>query len=230
MPPSRSKILIIDDEREILRFLSAGLGDTEFELLESSAGKEGIQFVATFNPDLVLLDIGLPDLNGIDVIRRVREWSQVPIIVLSARGDEESKIKALELGADDYITKPFSVGELKARIRAHLRRTADVEGSPPVVTFGNIEVRLVDRVVRKAGQEVHLTPLEFDLLALLVRNSNKVMSHRLLLSRVWGAAYADQTQYLRVFMGTLRHKLEDAPADPKFFRTEPGVGYRLVTE
>ena len=200
-----TKILVVDDEREIRRFLSAGLGSADVDLIEASTGKEGVQFAASYNPDLVIVDLGLPDIDGIEVITRIREWSSVPIIVLSARGDDSNKVKALESGADDYLTKPFSVPDLRARIGAHLRRSADAAGDEsPTVVFGDIHVDLSLHLVKRAGAEVHLTPLEFDLLALLIRNANKVLSHQLILSSVWGVAYATHTQNLRVVMPILR--------------------------
>ena len=222
------KILIVDDEKEIRRFLTAGLETGEFQVIEAATGKEGVQFAATYNPDIAIIDLGLPDIDGLEVISRIREWSSIPIIVLSARGEDASKVHALEGGADDYLTKPFSVPELRARIGAHLRRSADsVKGEVPTFVFGDVLVDLSQRSVRRDGQEVHLTPLEFDLLALLVRNPNKVLSHQLILTRVWGPAYAGQTQNLRVFMANLRNKLEKTPAEPAFLKTEPGIGYRL---
>lgn len=231
MSISKAKILIIDDEREICRFVQAGLCADETEVFEAQSGKEGITIAATNTLDLVLLDLGLPDIDGTEVLQRIRQWSKLPIIVLSARGDDESKIRALDLGADDYLTKPFSMNELRARIRAHLRRAGTNTGDDqPLVHFGEVEVDLASYVIRRAGQEVHLTPLEFELLALLVRNRGKVVPHRVLLTQVWGPAFAKENHYLRIFMASLRHKLERDPAEPEYFITEPGVGYRLLTE
>jgi two-component system, OmpR family, KDP operon response regulator KdpE len=226
---TKAKILIIDDEREICRFVEAGLSEDSQEVLEARTAKEGISFAATQNPDLILLDLGLPDGDGIEVLQRIREWSKIPVIILSARGDDESKVRALDVGADDYLTKPFSMSELRARIRAHLRRAGESRDAEQVsLTLGEIEVDLAAHVVRRAGEEVHLTPLEFELFVTLLRNRGKVVPHRMLLTTVWGPAYANDHHYLRVFMANLRHKLEQNPAEPRYLLTEPGIGYRLV--
>ena len=225
----RIKVLVIDDEPPIRRFLRASLPETEYEVLEAGGGKEGIQAVATFNPQIVLLDLGLPDIDGIEVTERIREWSRVPIIVLSARGQESDKILALDAGADDYVTKPFGLGELLARIRVALRNANKRGGGAddPDFVSGNLRIAYCTRQVFVRGAEVHLTPTEYTLLILLAQNCGKVLTHRFILEEVWGRAYIKQSHYLRVFMGQLRHKIEEDPARPEFLTTEPGVGYRF---
>jgi len=225
----RAPILIVDDEVGIRRFLKHSLDPDVYELLEAATGAEGLRLTATQSPAVVLLDLGLPDMDGVEVAKQIREWSQVPIIVLSAREQEQDKIAALDAGADDYLTKPFSVGELQARIRASIRRGTKVEAQPTFVA-GDLEVDLVGHLVRKKGAEVHLTPNEFNLLAALIKNLGRVVTHKQLLTEVWGPAFADESHYLRVYMGQLRHKLEDDPAQPKMLMTESGVGYRFRTE
>lgn len=230
MRDSLASILIVDDEPGIVKFLCAGLEDTDFRTIIASSGKEAVSAVATHNPDLVLLDIGLPDMDGFEVISKIRGWSKIPIIVLSARGLEGDKIRALDLGADDYLTKPFSVGELRARVKAHLRRQArTIDNTKSIVSFGDCDIDLSAHIVRRSGKEIHLTPTEFKLLHFLIEHADKVVPHGMILKHVWGSAYERETQYLRVFMGALRHKLEANPADPKYLKNEPGVGYRLVT-
>ena len=229
---NKPKIIVIDDELQMRRFLKACFDPAETELLEADTAEEGMRLVARTNPDVVLLDLGLPDMDGIDVTRRLREWTQIPIIVLSARGREKDKIEALDAGADDYLTKPFGVGELLARIRVTLRHVNQSKGPDPDPTFesGDLKVDLTMRRVFVAGQEVHLTPIEFKLLGMLVKHSGMVLTHKQLLTEVWGPAYADETHYLRVYMGQLRHKLESDPARPRHITTEPGVGYRLLSD
>ena len=224
----KRSILIVDDEVQIRRFLRASLPGADYNLLEAEKGEEAIHLVATNNPDVVLLDLGLPDMDGTEVVRRIREWSRVPVIILSARDEEHDKVGALDAGADDYLTKPFSLGELQARIRVALRNR-EAGGSPEQASFSaaELEVDFAARVVRLSGEEVHLTPLEYRLLQVLCRNAGRVLTHRQILVDVWGAAYASEHQYLRVFMGQLRHKLERDPARPRFLTTEPGVGYRF---
>ena len=214
------------------RFLKASFDPADAELFEAENGSEGMRLVARTNPDVVLLDLGLPDMDGIDVAKQLREWTQVPIIVLSARGRERDKIEALDAGADDYLTKPFGVGELLARIRVTLRHVARTKGTDgdPVFEVGDLRVDLAMRRVIVSDKEVHLTPIEFKLLSMLVRHAGMVLTHRQLLTEVWGPAYSDETHYLRVYMGQLRHKLEVDPARPKHITTEPGVGYRLLAE
>jgi two-component system KDP operon response regulator KdpE len=228
-PPAKAKLLIIDDELPIRRFLRASLADSGFELLEAATGAEGIKMVATENPDVVLLDLGLPDIDGIDVAKSLREWTSVPIVVLSARGQEKDKIEALDAGADDYLTKPFGLGELLARTRVALRHAQQAGGGEEPVVFetGGLKVDLAARQVFVDGDEVHLTPIEYDLLRTFVRHAGKVLTHRQLLARVWGEAYTEESHYLRVYMGQLRHKLEPNPAEPRYLITETGVGYRL---
>jgi two-component system KDP operon response regulator KdpE len=226
------KILVIDDEVPIRRFLRASLDPAEYHLVEADTGQIGIQLTASENPDLVLLDLGLPDMDGIEVAKSLREWTQVPIIVLSARGQEQDKVAALDAGADDYLTKPFGTGELLARIRVAIRHAQRAAGDPgdPVFEAENLRVDLAARRVFRGSEEVHLTPLEYKLLTTLIRHAGKVVTHRHLLTEVWGPAYSEENHYLRVYMGQLRHKLEDDPAQPKLLMNEPGVGYRLRVE
>jgi len=226
------RLLIIEDEAPIRRLIKASYGPTEAHVFEADTAEEGLRATARHNPEVILLDLGLPDQDGQEVCRQIREWSQTPIIVLSARGQERDKVAALDNGADDYITKPFNVGELQARIRAALRHGARLKTQAADVPFerGNIRIDVGGRLVFKGGVEVHLTPNEFKLLALLVRHAGMVLTHRQLLEEVWGPAYADELHYLRVYMGQLRHKLEDDPARPQLIRTESGVGYRLLVD
>lgn len=223
-------IVVIEDEAPIRRFLRASLSVEGFEVLESTTAKEGLRAITQQHPALVLLDLGLPDADGLEIIRQVREWSPLPIIVISARGEEASKIAALDAGADDYLTKPFGVGELLARVRVALRHGAQAAGSeatPARVTLGAIVIDLALRTVTKEGEEVKLTKIEFDLLAALARNAGKVISHRQLLKEVWGPHAVQESHYVRVFMANLRKKLEADPARPQWLITEQGVGYRL---
>lgn len=226
-PANQVTVLVVEDELPIRRFLKASLPEEKYKVVEASSGKEAIQMVASFNPDLVLVDLGLPDLDGLEVIKRIREWSQVPIIVISARGQENDKILALDSGANDYLIKPFGVGELLARIRVSLRLSPRTSTEQSSLEFGDIKIDFSARQVFRSGREIHLTPHEFQLLSLMARNAGKVLTHRNILTEVWGQAYASQLQYLRVFMGQLRRKLEAEPARPKHLTTEPGVGYRL---
>ena len=232
MTDTRPVVLIVDDEPQMRKFVRITLAANGYGVIEASTAAEGIQQAAAHTPDLMLLDLGLPDADGSEVTRRIREWSTMPIIVISARGKEESKVLALDDGADDYVTKPFGAGELMARVRVALRHAARVAGTPEaVVQIGDaIRVDLVRRVVEVRGQEVHLTPIEYKLLTLLVKHAGMVLTHRQLLEQVWGPGHAHQMQYLRVYMTQLRHKLEQEPARPKYFVTEPGVGYRLRLE
>ena len=225
-------ILVIEDDPHIQRFLRATLTAEEYRLHEAANAEEGMNEAAARQPDLILLDLGLPDKDGLDVIKRVREFSKIPIIVISARGRESDKISALDLGADDYVAKPFAIGELMARVRAALRRSAvlapyQVGGT---VRFGSVEVDLEKREVTVSGRVVHLTPNEYRLLQTLVKSAGKVVTQRQLLNDVWGPNQIEQSQYLRVYMANLRRKLEADPARPQFFQTEPGVGYRLIIE
>jgi two-component system KDP operon response regulator KdpE len=223
-------ILIIEDDPAIRRFLRATLAAEDYQYFESETVADGILQVDTRRPDLVLLDLNLPDRDGLDVIRHVRQTSQMPIVVLSARGQEKDKIAALDLGADDYVEKPFAVGELLARIRAAFRRAAATAQPGSVFRFGQIELDMEGRVLRIDGAEVHLTPHEYKLLQVLIKHAGKVLTHRQLLAEVWGPNQVDQAQYLRVYIAQLRRKLEKDPARPKHLQTEPGVGYRLVVE
>jgi two-component system KDP operon response regulator KdpE len=225
------RILAIEDEPQMQKFLRASLEAEGYRVIEAEAGKEGIALARTHNPDLFLLDLGLPDIDGMDVTREIRTFSAKPIIVISARGQEEDKVKALDVGADDYLTKPFGTSELMARIRVALRHAsrAKEESTEPVLQVGDLQIDLDRRRVTSDGNEVHLTPNEYKLLAYLMKHAGKVLTHRQLLNEVWGAAYASQTHYLRVYMVQLRHKLEVDPARPRYLVTEPGVGYRLKT-
>ena len=222
-------ILIVEDEPQMLRFLRASLGAHGYRLVESTTAQDGLAQAAARTPDVILLDLGLPDADGIEVTARLREWSRIPVIVISARGQDEDKIRALDAGADDYLTKPFSVGELLARIRVALRHSAAVAGDreEPAFSTGELRADLVKRQVFVRGEEVHLTPTEYKLLSVLVRYAGRVVTHRQLLKEVWGPSYVEHTEYLRVFMGQLRHKLESDPARPRYLVNEPGVGYRL---
>jgi two-component system, OmpR family, KDP operon response regulator KdpE len=224
-------VLVIEDEPPIRRFLRPSLASQGYRVVEAETGEDGLIQAATRQPDLVVLDLGLPDLDGIEVIRRLREWASVPIIVLSARGGESDKVAALDAGADDYVAKPFAVGELLARARVALRHSA--QGREPgesTYTLRNLRVDLGRRRVWLGDAEVRLTPIEYRLLAILVRHAGKVLTHRQLLQEVWGPGQVEQTHYLRVYMANLRRKLEADPTRPQLLRTEPGVGYRLLTE
>ena len=222
-------ILMVEDDPQIRRFLRAALSAEGYRLQEAVSAGEGLAQASLHRPDFILLDLGLPDRDGLDVIRGIRQWSTAPILVLSARGQERDKIEALDLGADDYVSKPFPVGELLARIRAGLRRAAAVTPGG-IFRFGQVEVDLERRVVKVSGNQVHLTPNEYKLLQTLVKHSGKLLTQRQLLHEVWGPNSVEQGQYLRVYVAQLRRKLEENPARPRYLRTEPGVGYRLVIE
>ncbi|MES2283005.1 MAG: two-component system response regulator KdpE [Pseudomonadota bacterium] len=228
-------VVVIEDEPQIRRFVRSALEAEGWQVHEADTARKGLSEAGTRKPDLLVLDLGLPDGDGLDVIRDVRGWSAVPIIVLSARSDEADKIAALDAGADDYLTKPFGVGELLARVRANLRRPraaaadgAVPEEADPVFRFGEVEVDRQARIVRRAGAEVHLTPIEYRLLSVLMANAGRVLTHRQLLREVWGPSHADQSHYLRIYMGHLRQKLEADPAQPVHLLTETAVGYRLL--
>jgi two-component system, OmpR family, KDP operon response regulator KdpE len=225
-------VVLIEDEPQIRRFLRATLAGQGYRLFEASNGADGIVEVGSRQPDIVIVDLGLPDMDGLDVIRRLREWTTVPIIVLSARGQERDKVTALDAGADDYVSKPFGAGELLARIRVALRHTAGAshEGDHAVFKVGDLQVDLLHRQVRVGGKDVHLTPIEYKLLTTLVRHAGKVVTHQHLLREVWGPSHTEQAHYARVYMARLRHKLEAEPARPRYLLTEPGVGYRLASE
>jgi two-component system KDP operon response regulator KdpE len=224
-------ILIVEDDPQIRRFLRATLAAEGYRFQEAVSAEEALSMAASHPPDLILLDLGLPDRDGLEVISGVRQWSQAPILVLSARGQETDKIAALDLGADDYVAKPFAVGELLARIRAALRRSIAMPGDAPgaLFQFGRVAVDLDKRVVKVDGRDVHLTPNEYKLLQVLIKHCGKVLTQRQLLNEVWGPNSTEQAQYLRVYIAQLRRKLELDPARPKHLQTEPGVGYRLVT-
>jgi len=225
------KLLVIEDEPEIRRFLRVSLQSHGYRFLEADSGKQGIMHAATEQPDLLILDLGLPDMDGLEVIREVRQWSRMPIIILSARGQEQDKIAALDAGADDYLTKPFSVAELLARLRVALRHAAQsISGADPVFCVDDLRVDLGSRQVVVRGEEVHLTPIEYRLLTTMIKYAGKVVTHRQLLKEVWGPDSVFETQYLRVYMAQLRQKLEKDPTRPRMLLTEPGVGYRLTAE
>jgi two-component system KDP operon response regulator KdpE len=231
MRNSPLQILIIEDEMQIRRFLRSSLNSHGYEILEASTGQEGIEQAAQLDPDGVILDLGLPDMDGLEVLRRIRSWSAVPVVILTARGQEQDKITLLDAGADDYLTKPFGIGELLARVRAALRRTAGTRASETsVAVIGSLRVELARRQVFLGGEEIHLTPIEYKLLVALVRNVGRVVTQRQLLQEVWGPEYLDSAHYLRIYMQHLRHKLERDPARPRYLITEPGVGYRLKEE
>jgi len=221
------RVLVIEDDADIGLFLATNLEAAGFTVEIAACGRDGLDRAAADPPALVILDLGLPDIDGIDVIRRLREWSAVPIVILSARADERQKVRALDLGADDYLTKPFGVAELMARVRATLRR---VGASEPVMESGGLRIDLDRRHVRREGEEVHLTPTEFKLLARLMQNRGRVVTHRQLLADVWGADFVEHTHYLRIYMAQLRAKIEADPADPRFLLTETGVGYRFAED
>ena len=222
-------ILLIEDDPHIRRFLRASLLTQGYELIEAGTGREGLALAASRVPDIVLLDLGLPDMEGMEVIHQLRTWSSIPIIILSARGQERDKVANLDAGADDYLTKPFGVGELLARMRVALRKTIPAEEGKQEVRYflGNIEVDFERRQVLRGQEEVHLTPIEYKLLAALLKHRGKVVTHRQLLKEVWGPSYVEQNPYLRIFILNLRRKLEDDPTRPQYLLTEPGVGYRL---
>jgi two-component system KDP operon response regulator KdpE len=229
-----ARVLIIEDDRPIRRFLEAALTNDGYEAVEAETGRMGLTHMLARVPDLIVLDLGLPDMDGMEIIARVREWSQVPIIILSARGREDDKVDALNAGADDYLTKPFSVPEFLARVRVALRHAAVLRqgGWEETSRFqvGDLVVDLASRRVLVREVEVHLTPLEYRLLTTLAKNAGKVLTHRFLLREVWGPGYLEQTHYPRMFIASLRRKIEDDPAEPRYILTEQGVGYRLVED
>lgn len=227
--PDIVKVLVIDDEPAIRRFLHASMPEDEYRLVEAADGASGLKLAATESPDIVLLDLGLPDMDGVEVTKRIREWSQVPIIILSARGDEMNKVEALDAGANDYLTKPFGLPELFARMRAALR-SAKPGPVSATIQVQDVTIDLEAHVVTKAGVEVHLTPTEFKILAALAKHPGKVLTHTHLLREVWGPEYENELHYLRVYSQQLRTKIEDDPALPKLLVTETGVGYRLKPE
>ncbi len=224
----RPRILVIDDEPQIHRFLTPALEAAGYEPIRADSGEAGLRELARRAPDAVVLDLGLPDMDGKEALERARRFYEGPVLILSARHREMEKIDAFDLGADDYVEKPFSVGELLARLRAVLRRGPHVEAAPQTVVAGDLEIDLAMRIVRRGGAPVRLSPKEFELLRGLVEASGRVVTHRQLLTAVWGPAHAQDVQYLRVFVGQLRQKLEADPAAPRHFVTEPGVGYRFL--
>ncbi len=225
MTPS-SCILIIDDEVQIRRLLEITLTANEYKVIEALTGKEGLMMAASHQPVLIILDLGLPDIDGIDIIKKLREWYQKPIIVLSVRNSEEDIIRALDNGANDYLTKPFRTGELLARMRVAIRQNQESKDNP-LLTFGSLIIDLGSHIVRKNGEIVKLTSTEYSLLALLAKNEGRVLTHQYILKEVWGIGYVEQTQYLRVFMAQLRKKIEDDPTKPFLLNTESGIGYRF---
>jgi two-component system, OmpR family, KDP operon response regulator KdpE len=228
MSEPRPVVVLIEDEPQIRRFLRTVLPEHGYVLFEAETGKQGLVEAAVRKPDVIVLDLGLPDMDGVDVVGRLREWTQVPVIVLSARAQETDKVAALDAGADDYVTKPFGVGELLARLRVALRRTARSEEGSQVFESGALKVDLAARRVQVGEGEVHLTPIEYRLLTVLVRHAGKVLTHRQLLKEVWGPSHIEHSHYLRIYMAQLRKKLEEDPAQPRFLLTEAGVGYRLA--
>lgn len=227
---SRNRVLAVDDEPQILRFLKPSLEAAGYDVLTATTGAEALKSAATHAPDVILLDLGLPDMDGKEVITRLRTWSTAPIIIVSARDREAEKIAAFDLGADDYVNKPFGIGELLARIRTALRHSAKTSGEQTQFTADSLSVDLLAHTATLAGKPVKLTPKEFDLLAILVRNAGRVLTHRQILTAVWGPAHTEDVQYLRVCIGQLRQKLKPSIESPDFIETEPGIGYRLVSE
>jgi two-component system KDP operon response regulator KdpE len=224
------RVLVVDDEPQILRFLKPSLTAAGYDVIVAATGKEALKVAVTQSPDAILLDLGLPDMDGKDVIRDLRTWSKTPILVLSARDREAEKIAALDLGADDYVNKPFGIGELTARLRTALRHAAQQASERTHLKSGALEVDILAHTVMLDGAPVRLTPKEFDLLAVLVRNSGRLLTHRQILAAVWGSAHTEDLQYLRVFIGQLRQKLKVSPEAPELILTEPGIGYRLNVE
>ena len=223
-----SRVLVVDDEPAIHRFLTPVLAAQDYEVLRANTGADALRLIAADPPDVVVLDLGLPDLDGKDVIARVRAWSDVPIVVLSAREREGEKIAALDLGADDFVNKPFGVGELMARLRAALRHRMQRSGETPIVRVGGLEIDVAHRRVTRDGQELKLTRREFELLSVLARHAGKIVTHKQILHTVWGPAHEQDTQYLRTYIGQLRQKVEPDPSDPSVVLTETGFGYRLA--
>jgi two-component system KDP operon response regulator KdpE len=230
MTASGPLLLLVEDEPQMRRFLRVALEGGGYRYLEAATGQEGLAMAAQHRPDLILLDLGLPDMDGLDLMTRLREWARTPVIILSARGQETDKIGALDVGADDYLTKPFGTGELLARIRVALRHADTSDVQDPVFSLGRWRVDLARRQVLVEGREIHLTPIEYRLFTTLIRHAGKVVTQRQLLKEVWGGVAGAQPLYLRVYMAQLRHKLEEDPSRPRYLRTEPGVGYRLRTE
>jgi two-component system KDP operon response regulator KdpE len=233
MSENRPRVLIIEDDPPIRRFLHVSLSGHNYEVMDAQTGKEGLMQATQQPPEVVILDLGLPDMDGVEVICQLRDWSAVPIIVVSARGQEKDKVAALDAGADDYLTKPFSMGELLARLRVAMRHTAmvvDKSQTTSQFVLGDLRVDLALRHVFVGDKEIHLTPHEYRLLTILVQHAGKVLTHQFLLKEIWGPSEVDQTHYLRIFMANLRRKIEQDPAQPRYLLTEQGVGYRLMDE
>ena len=228
MSEARPRVLLIEDDSNILRFLHTVLATQKFEVHDAGTGREGLELARQHKPDLVILDLGLPDMDGVEVVRALREWNRTPILVLSARNLEESKIATLDTGADDYLTKPFGVGELLARVRVALRHADAKPGDRGEFAVGDLRVDLAHRRVTVAGREIRLTPTEYQLLHVLIHNAGRVTTQRQLLREVWGPDHSEDSHYLRIYMAQLRRKLEKDPAQPRYLVTETGVGYRLV--
>lgn len=223
-----ARILVIDDEPQIRRLLRVALTAYGYEVKEVICGQDGLREVAVYRPDLIILDLGLPDIDGLKLLRQLREWSEIPVIILSVKEHEQDKITALDIGADDYVSKPFSMGELLARIRTALRHSRHDDGENSILSFNDLEIDIAQRRVKVSGKEVKLTPTEYELLKTLAIHSGKCLTHRQLLTTVWGKAYENDTHYLRVYTGQLRRKIESDPSMPKHLITESGVGYRLL--
>lgn len=222
------RILVIDDEYQITRVLKRSLGAHRYDVRTAADGESGLELFRDFDPDLVITDLSMPEMSGIDVCRAIRKHSRTPIIVLSVKGEEHTKVAALDAGADDYVTKPFGMDELLARVRASLRRVPEESEPTAIVEVGDLKLDHSRRIVSVMGKDVHLTPKEFELMAYLIENHDRVITHRKLLTKIWGGDYTEQTEYLRVFIGNLRKKIEPAPSKPRYIVTEPWVGYRCV--
>ncbi|HRJ89790.1 MAG: response regulator transcription factor [Blastocatellia bacterium] len=222
------RILVIDDEYQITRVLKRSLGAHRYDVRTAADGESGLELFRDFDPDLVITDLSMPEMSGIDVCRAIRKHSRTPIIVLSVKGEEQTKVAALDAGADDYVTKPFGMDELLARVRASLRRVPEESEPTAIVEVGDLKLDHSRRIVSVMGKDVHLTPKEFELMAYLIENHDRVITHRKLLTKIWGGDYTEQTEYLRVFIGNLRKKIEPAPSKPRYIVTEPWVGYRCV--
>lgn len=227
MRTMQPKILVIEDDPQIRKFLTITLTSHDYAVIPSETGSEGIRLATSVKPDAVLLDLGLPDMDGTEVIASIREWSKIPVIVLSVRSQEEEKVKAFDLGANDYVTKPFGTGELLARIRAALRDAIVMQAEETQITIGDLHIDLMKRVVSLRGERIKLSPKEFNLLKVLAMNAGKLLTHKYLMQQIWGEAYSDDNQYLRIYIAQLRQKLEKDPARDQFIINEPGIGYRL---
>lgn len=225
---AKKKVLVVDDEPKIRMFIRASLEANNYEVFLAQNGVEAVEKAASVLPDVILMDVNMPVMDGIEACRRIREWTDTPIVILSVRGDEKDKVRALDEGADDYITKPFGIQELLARIRVALRHSSTCNAALPVVNIGDIEIDLSQRAVKKKGKIVKLTGTEYNLLAYLITNRGKLLTHRELLHNVWGPEYGEESEYVRVFIRQLRRKIERNPADPKLITTEPRIGYRFI--